>query len=148
MKKPTDNIGRYLDRSILKKQRDSLVADEQVINLFLQGLSITEIAEFTAIPASKIRRLRTKHFPELPISTRDGSATKNKEKQQKDRYRELNQRDRRIMRMLKTQTYAEVAEKNSVSVGTVHNLAQFYSDQLTERKVKRKSAKLTTDENE
>ena len=117
------------------KIEQRVIFESAYIRLMLNGHTGKEISESLGISESKCSRMKKKHFPTLPTPPRDGSIAIQKDKDRRERWSELNKRDRRIVRMLHTQSYAEVAHKNNVSIGTVHNIAKENRDELSDRKV-------------
>lgn len=123
----------------LNKIQEQIALHIVVIQLLILGTNHQEIAVKFNISASKVSRIKKLHFPTLPYPARDGSSALRRRKEQKTRWSDLNARDRRVVRMLLTQSYEQVAEKNDLSIGTIHNIAHYYSDQLQERKITRKT---------
>lgn len=136
-----EDIFGHFKGSILQAEYDKLLQIEYVTSQLIHGHSLTKIAKNNDISITKVSRIRKKYFPTLPIPTRDGKGAARARKAQAHRWSELNKRDKRIVRMLQTQTYAVVAEKNNVSIGTIHNIAHYYADYLRERKITKKPHK-------
>jgi len=134
------NKGTYshFEKSILNKEKSAIEKISRICMDLCYDQSMADIARAHNISTTKVSRIKKKYFPTLPRTTRDGKGAIRARQKQQDQWRTLNARDKRIVRMLQTQTYRAVAEKNDVSIGTVHNIAHFYSDQLTNRKIKRK----------
>lgn len=147
----TDNyvdIASHYNEDLFNARQEELLLHVLIIQHIKNGKKSGEIAKHLNTPRAKVQRLKKQYFPTLPTRKRDGSATKRKNIKRKEAWSELNARDRRIVRMLQTQSYKTVAEKNNVSIGTIYNIAHYYADQLRERKVIRKSRKRAMVEND
>ena len=142
------HIKEHYNSDRITTLKANLALEEMAIKYLIIGYKVTVIAELLGISISKVSRIKKLNFPTLPTPARDGSIALEKERAQRARWRELNERDKRIVRMLQTQSYEEVAKKNNVSIGTIHNLAHYHKKKLQNRKIKRKAPNRGMKENQ